>query len=191
MVHEADAIGQETTNKTRSSSCGVEEGDTKSERLSAVEHGKVQDDTGEETGLGQAENKTAGNESTKVLNEGAKGGDETPGDGQTGEVPCGMETLDNHVRRSFEQLWVQNSQSCGKREGGVHWALSTTEGKMRSETYTVGDEKQRDGQLELIALELQVSLETEQASISDVDWTGEKKKKSAWPSEEGVDYGFL
>lgn len=107
VVHEADAVGNETTSDTRGGSRGEEVGDAQGEAAAAVEHGQVQHDTGEETSLKDTEEETAGDQGTSAADPGAEGGGDTPGQGETGEVAGGLELLDDEVGRGLEEL-----QSC-------------------------------------------------------------------------------
>jgi hypothetical protein len=94
-----------------------------------------------------------------------------------------LHALDDHVGGSFKELLFKTVSRCtrgGERErrGRAALACQQQQGSQFTETYTVGNEKKRDGQLELVALELEISFETEQTGISDIDWT--KTDRSAW-----------
>lgn len=85
-IEEADAIGDKTTGNTRGSGSSVKVCDPQSETSTAVEHGKVQNDTGEETSFAKTEEKTTDDKTSQVLDPGAEGSDDSPGEGETGEV---------------------------------------------------------------------------------------------------------
>lgn len=107
VVHEADTIGDETTSNTRGGSGGEEVGDAQGETVTAVEHGQVQHDAGEETSLKDTEEETAGDQGTSAADPGAEGGGDTPAQSETGEVAGGLELLDDEVGGGLEEL-----QSC-------------------------------------------------------------------------------
>lgn len=154
VIHEADAVGNETTGDARHGSSREEVGNSQGQVLTAVEHGQIQDDTGEETGFANSEQETADDQASKTLNKATEGSDDTPGKGQTGKISSGLHALDDQVGWGFEKL---------DRISKLFRAETV------SGTYTVGNEKNRDSDLEIVSFKTELFFHVEQTSVTNVD----------------------
>lgn len=96
-VHLHDATGKETTEGTSSSGGGEEDGHAKTALVSAIPHGDVVGDTGEETTLSKTESHADTEKTTEVLDKTHDGGHDGPHNHDEGNPERGAETLHGHV----------------------------------------------------------------------------------------------
>lgn len=90
--------------KSTSQRCrGEEQGDAEVLLVPLVPHGQVEDDTGEQTGLGDTEEEARAEVARVVLDDAQQGGDDAPDEGERGEPEARGGALEDDVAGDLEE----------------------------------------------------------------------------------------